>query len=154
MMRGVVIMALSLAVPIGAAGGSSAEAQAVVKDPAAIGFCLCQQQRLDTDLAALRERQQTYDSSREALEAMNRDLAARRGKVNVYDNAEVDAYRQSLEKRDSAAAAYSNDATPSYNAAIARYNQSLSDYNGACAGKSFDQTAYNTARTTLSCPKP
>lgn len=153
-MRGVVIMALSLAVLGGTAGGSPAEAQAVVKDPATIGFCLCQQQRLDSDLATLRERQQTFDSSRDALEAMNRDLATRRDKMNVYDNAEVDAYRQLLEKRDSAAAAYANDATPRYNAAITRYNQSLGDYNGSCAGKSFDQSAYNTARATLSCPKP
>ena len=153
MTRSVVILALFLAAPALAAA-APARAQAVVKDPGVIGFCLCAQQRLDAEGAAMRTRQQSYDTSRDALAAMDRDLADRRSKMDVYDNAAVEAYRQLLDKRDAAAASFANDVTPAYNASIARYNQSLGDYSGRCAGKSFDQTAYDTARTALSCPKP
>lgn len=151
-MRNVIIGALS-AILLGMAGADPAAAQAVVKDPAAIGVCLCEQQRLKTLLDALNERQQTYETSQKALASLDSELEALRTRMNVYSDAEVEAYKRLLAQRDAAAASV-GDATQSYNAAVARYHQSFVDYNGSCVGKSFDQAVLNTVQATLSCPKP
>lgn len=152
-MRSVVLKALSLAGIALIAGGHSAVAQAVIKDRAVIGLCVCEQQRLEALMSTLRDRQESYQSSQNTLNGLNRDLATRRDKMNVYDDSEVEAYRRVLEQRD-AAAAVSSNATDSYNAAILRYNQAFGDYNASCAGKSFDQSVYSSAQASLSCPKP
>lgn len=152
-MRGVVIRALSLTV-LAVAGIGPAGAQAVIKDPGAVGACLCQQQSLATLLDALHERQQNYETSQKALASLDSELEARRGRMDVYNDTEVQAYKQLLQRRDDAATAFAGQVTESYNAAVDRYNQALAGYNGSCAGKSFDQTVYNAVQATLSCPKP
>lgn len=152
-MRKGIIGSLSVVV-LGIVGADPVLAQAVVKDPAAIGVCLCEQQRLKTLLDALTERQQNYETSQKALASLNGELETRRAQMNVYNDAEVEAYKQLLTRRDQAAAALAGEATQSYNAAVTRYNQSFVDYNAGCAGKSFDQAVVNTVQATLSCPKP
>jgi hypothetical protein len=152
-MRGVVIRALSLT-SLAVAGIGPAGAQAVIKDPAAVGACLCQQQSLAALLDALHERQQNYETNQKALASLDSELEARRSKMDVYNDADVQAYKQLLQRRDDAAAAFSGDTTQSYNAAVDRYNQALAGYNGSCAGKSYDPTVYSTVQATLSCPKP
>jgi hypothetical protein len=105
-------------------------------------------------LDTLHERQQTYETSQKALASLDSDLADRRSKIDVYNNAEVDAYKQLLQKHDSASAAFNGEVTASYNAAVSRYNQALAGFNSSCAGRSYDGSAYQTAQTGLSCPKP
>ncbi len=151
-MRSVVVRALSLALLI-AAGSNPAAAQALIRDPGTIGYCLCQQQSLAKLLDAVREHQQDYENGQKALAALKSELAARRPAVNVYDDADVQAYKELLQRRDDAAAAFANTAD-TYNAVVNRYNEARGDYNGRCAGASFDQTVYNTVQANLSCPKP
>jgi hypothetical protein len=152
-MRGVVIRALSLA-GMALAWVGPAGAQGVIKDPGAVGACLCQQQNMIALLDTLHERQQNYESSQKALASLDSELEARRARMDIYNDADVQAYKQLLQRHDDAAAAFAGEVTESYNAAIERYNQALAGYNGSCAGKSFDQTVYNSVQATLSCPKP
>jgi hypothetical protein len=152
-MRGVVIRALSLA-GMAVAWVGPAGAQEVIKDPGAVGACLCQQQNMTALLDALHERQQNYETSQKALASLDSELEARRARMDVYNDAEIQAYKQLLQRHDDAAAAFAGEVTQSYNAAIERYNEALAGYNGNCAGKSFDQTVYNTVKPALSCPKP
>lgn len=151
-MRSVVIRALSLALLM-AAGTNPAAAQALIRDPGTIGYCLCQQQSLAKLLDTVRGYQQDYDNSQKTLAALNSELTARRPTVDVYSDAAVQAYKELLQRRDDAAAAFSNT-TDTYNASVNRYNQAREEYNGRCAGVSFDQTVYNTVQASLSCPKP
>jgi hypothetical protein len=136
-----------------AAGANPAAAQALIKDPGTIGYCLCQQQSLATLLDSVRAHQQEYDNGQKGLASLNSELAARRPAVDVYNDADVQAYKALLQRRDDAAAAFDNT-TDTYNAAVSRYNQARGDYNGRCGGVSFDQTMYNTVQANLSCPKP
>lgn len=150
-MRSVFIRALSLTFL--AAGANPAAAQVVIKDPGTIGYCLCQQRDLTTLLDAVHERQQNYENGQKALAALDSELATRRAAVNVYNDADVQAYKKLLQRRDDAAAAFAAT-TEAYNASVNRYNQARGAYDGRCAAKSFDQTVYNTVQANLSCPKP
>ncbi len=152
-MRGVVIGALSLA-GVAVAGIGSAGAQAVIKDPGAVGACLCQQQSVSALLDTLHERQQNYEAKQKELAALDSELEARRAKMDVYNDADVTAYKQLLQRHDDAAAAFTGEVTQSYNAAVERYNEALTGYNGSCAGKSYDPTVYSRVQASLSCPKP
>src|SRR5579862_6530035 len=104
-MRAVAIGALSL-VGVAVVATGLAVAQEVIKDPAAVGACLCQQQDLTTLLDALHERQENYDSGQKALAALESELEARRAKMDVYNDADVRAYKQLLERHDAAAATF------------------------------------------------
>jgi hypothetical protein len=152
-MRKMTVGALSL-VSIAAVWAGPTAAQDVVRDPGVIRSCLCARQSVTALLETLRERQQTYEASQKALASLNNDLEAQRGKIDVYSSAEVDTYKQLLQKRDGAAAAFNGEITASYNAAISRYDQALGGYNANCAGKSYDGAAYSAAQAGLSCPKP
>lgn len=152
-MRSVVIGALSLT-GLALAGIAPAGAQEVIKDADAVRACLCQDQTLATLQDTLRERQQNYDNSQKALADLNSALDAQRAKMDVYNNADVEAYKALLQRRDDAQAAFTNEVTPSYNAAIQRYNAARDGYQGSCAGKSYDPTVYNAVQPTLACAKP
>jgi hypothetical protein len=151
-MRSVVMRALSLVLLI-AAGTNPAAAQALIKDPGTIGYCLCQRQSLAALLDAVQAHQRDYDAGQKALASLDSELAARRPAVNVYNDADVQGYKELLQRHDDAAAAFANT-TDTYNASVNRYNQARDDYNGRCGGVSFDQTMYNTVQANLSCPKP
>jgi len=149
------IMALAaIGVGIAALGAGPARAQDVLADPTEIRACLCTQQAVTALADILHERQQAYESSQKRLAALNSELETRRAQINVYDDAQVQAYKQLLQQRDSAATAFAEEATPSYNAAVARYNEALGGYTVNCAGKSYDGTAYRSVQATLACPKP
>jgi peptidoglycan hydrolase CwlO-like protein len=153
MMRGVIIGALSVT-GLALAGIGPLGAQEVIKDADAVRACLCQEQTLATLLDSLHERQQNYENSQKALADLNSALDAQKAKMDVYNNADVEAYKALLQKRDDAATAFANDATPSYNAAIQRYNAARDGYQGSCAGKSYDPIVYNAVKPTLACAKP
>ena len=152
-MRGVVIGAL-LVTGLALAGIGPVGAQEVIKDADAVRACLCQDQTLATLQDTLHERQQNYENSQKALADLNSELDAQRAKMDVYNNADVEAYKALLQRRDDAQATFTNAATPSYNAAIARYNAARDGYQGSCAGKSYDPTVYNAVKPTRACAKP
>ncbi len=150
-MRGRVIGVVAASM-LALAGSVPSFAQELVKDPGTIGFCLCEREITNGLLDSLHQRQQSYEASQKALAALDSDLAASRARINVMSSADIDAYKQLLQRRD-AAAAEATTAAQAYDAALTRYNQAYSDYTGSCGGKSFDQTVYNTVQATLSCPK-
>ena len=152
-MRGFVLGAASLAI-LGAAWGQPVGAQEVIQDRETIRACLCQQQALTTLFGAVQERQQNYEASQKTLASLNQELETRRAQIDVYNDAQVDAYKQLLARSDQAAIALADEATPSFNDAVTRYNEALAGYTTQCGGKSFNQTVYRAVQATLSCPKP
>jgi hypothetical protein len=151
-MRGVIVGALSLA-GLALGWNGTADAQ-IISNPEAVRACVCQQQSLATLLDEVHTRQQSYDNGQKELDALNSELEARRTKMDIYNDADVQAYKKLLQRRDDAATVFNGETTPGYNAAIARYNEVLAGYNGNCGGKSFDPDAYAKVQAALSCPKP
>jgi hypothetical protein len=138
---------------VGAVGTSAAEAQ-VVSSPDAIRACLCKEQRVAGLNAEVQAQSRTYAQQRATFEALDKEVKTSRPRVDVKSQADVDAFKRLLERRDAAADALAGPATSNYAAAVQRYNQAVADYNGSCAGKAFDQDALAAEKRSLSCPKP
>lgn len=133
------------------AGIAPAVAQ-VVSDPNAIRSCLCEEQFVMAQQDNVASRRAALDSSQKNQASLANQVATRRAQINVYDNAELDAFKQLLQQRDNAIAATAA-ATQSYNEAADRYNQSVAAYNGTCAGRSYDQNVLHQVQATLACPR-
>ncbi len=153
-MRNMIVPGMFVVAVAAVVAAAPAEAQDVIKDPAIIGSCLCERQALDSLFAAMDRRRRSYDSNRQAVAALDRELALRRRQINADDKTQIEAFTQLLKQRDAAAAALADATAPDYNAAVGRYNAESPLYNTRCSGKSFDQTIYNRVEAALSCPKP
>lgn len=133
------------------AGIGPAAAQ-VVSDPNAIRSCLCEQQFVTALQDNVASHRQSLESSQKTQTSLANQVATRRAQINVYDNAELDAFKQLLQQRDNAIAATAA-ATQSYNDAADRYNQSVAAYNASCAGRTYDQNVLTQVQATLACPR-
>ena len=151
-MRSVTVGALSLAgLALGWNGMAGAQ---TIGNPEAVRACICEQQNLAALLDEVHARQQSYDNGQKELASLTSELEAQRTKMDIYNDADVQAYKKLLQRRDSAAGVFTGETTQNYNAAIARYNEAMGGYNGNCSGKSFDPDAYAKVQAALSCPKP
>ncbi len=130
-----------------------ARAQAVIEDRDAIRACVCAEQHVTALFGVLQERQRNYENSQKTLAQLNDQLSTRRTQINVYNEGDVDAYKQLLAQSDRAAVALADEATPSYNDAVAHYDEALAGYTAQCGGKSYNQTVYNSVLVDPSCPK-
>jgi len=126
----------------------------VINDPTLIRSCLCEQDMVAGLRDAVQERQQNYDQSQKALASLTNQAATRRAQINVYDEGEIQAYKQLLAQRDAAQTAFAGDVTGSYDVAVKRYNDAVANYNARCAGRSYDQNVVTQVRLSQSCPKP
>ncbi|HEY3917013.1 MAG TPA: hypothetical protein VGL83_04435 [Stellaceae bacterium] len=125
----------------------------VVSDPSAIRSCLCEQQFVSVLEDNVTNRRQALESSQRSQAALTNQVATRRAQINVYDNAEIDAFKALLQQRD-AAQATTATASQSYDDAATRYNQAIDGYNARCAGRSYDETVLHQVQATLACPRP
>ena len=116
--------------------------------------CLCQEQLVSSLNADVQAQSRAYEEKRQAFEALDKQVQTARPQVNVKNQAEIDAFKQLLERRDAAADALNGQATSSYAEAVRRYNAAVTDYNNNCAGKPFDQDQLGQERHNLVCPKP
>ena len=150
-MRQMVWGAMALGM-LACAGIAPARAQAV-SDPTVIRNCLCQEQFVLELQDGVSSRRQSLESSQKAQTTLSNQVETRRAQINVYDNAELDAFKQLLLKRDAAIDATAAS-TQSYDDVANRYNDAVAGYNGSCAGRSYDDTVLRSVRTTLACPRP
>ena len=126
----------------------------VVRAPDAVHECLCKEQAVASLNGEVQAQSRAYEQQRQSFEALDKAVQTGRPQVNVNNSADVDAFKQLLEKRDTAADTLAGPATRSYADAVQRYNQAVADYNAGCAGKAFDPDQLAAAKQTLSCPKP
>lgn len=150
-MKQIVYGALAL-VAFAAAGIAPGRAQ-MVSDPNAIRACLCQEQFVLGLQDAVNSQRQSLEATQKNQATLTNQVDTRRAQINVYDNAELDAFKHLLEQRDASIAATAA-ATQSYDAAANRYNDAVAAYNGSCAGHTYDETVLRSVRTTLVCPRP
>ena len=145
-----IVVAAALVLP-----GWTATAQAqVVTSPDEIHACLCKEQSVATLNGEVQSQSRAYEEKRQGFEALDKQVQTSRPQVNVNSQADVDAFKRLLERRDEAADVLAGAATRSYADAVQHYNQAVSDYNANCAGRAFDPDQLATQKRNLSCPKP
>ena len=149
-----IIVRGALALGLLSCGGIVPASAQVVSDPNAIRSCLCEQQFVLDLRDQVASTRQTLESSQRREASLNNQVNTRRAQINVYDNGELDAFKQLLQQRD-ASIATTADATKTYDDAAERYNQAVAAYNGSCAGHLYDQTVLRQVQSTpLDCPRP
>lgn len=151
-MRNIVCGALALTLLAG--GGIAPAAAQLVNDPNTIRSCLCDQQLvlgLQNDVGGKR---QALESSQRNQTSLANQVDTRRAQINVYDHAELDAFKQLLQQRDAAIAATA-DATRTYDDAAEGYNRAVAGYNANCAGRSYDDAVLRQVQAApLACARP
>ena len=150
-MKQIVYGAVALGV-LAAAGSAPGRAQ-MVSDPNAIRACLCEEQFVLGLQDTVNTHRQSLEATQKNQATLSNEVDTRRAQINVYDNAELDAFKHLLEQRDASIAATAA-ATQSYDAAANRYNDAVAAYNGSCAGHTYNETVLRAVRTTLVCPRP
>ncbi len=149
-MRNVVYGALALGL-LSCFGNQPATAQ-VISDPNTIRSCLCEQQFVLDLQDGVAGKRQALESSQRTQASLANQVDTRRAQINVYDNAELDAFKQLLQQRDQSIATTA-DVAKTYDDAAGRYNQAVATYNATCAGHSYDENVLRQAKATLACPR-
>jgi len=150
-MRTIVYGALALGL-LSYGGISPASAQ-LVSDPNAIRSCLCEQQFVLQLQDGDNSRRQALESSQRTQASLANQVDTRRAQINVYNSAELDAFKQLLLQRDQSITATA-DATKIYDDAAERYNQAVAAYNASCAGHSYDETVLRQVQAApFACPR-
>jgi hypothetical protein len=146
--RSALIAALVLPVTAGAPAAQTARSGDEAR------ACLCQEQLLSSLNNDVQAQSKAYEEKRQVFEALDKQVQTQRPQVNVKSQADIDAFKQLLERRDAAADALNGQATSSYADVVKRYNEAVAQYNNNCAGKAFDPDRLGQERRDLACPKP
>jgi uncharacterized protein YukE len=125
-----------------------------VTAPDEVRACLCREQAVTTLNGEVQAQSRAYEEKRQSFETLDKQVQTSRPQVNVNNQADVDAFKRLLERRDEAADVLAGPATRSYAEAVQHYNQAVSDYNSTCAGRAFDPDQLAAQKRNLSCPKP
>jgi len=138
---------------IAAAVGQGAWAQTVLHSPRDIAACLCENQNVSQLKTELDQQKQAYDAAKADYDGLSAQAESSRGQVNVNDSNSIAAYRQLLERRDTAEYHFKVEVAPPYAAAVTRYNQAVQAYNTGCATKMYDSVVLAEVQKTLYCPR-
>jgi hypothetical protein len=150
-MRKIVYGALALGVL--SCGGVAPAAAQLVSDPNVIRSCLCEQQFVLDLQDGVATKRAALESSQRNQSSLASQVDTRRAQINVYNSAELDAFKKLLEQRDASIAATAN-ATTTYDDAAERYNQAVAGYNAHCAGQNYDDSVLRQVKATpLACPR-
>jgi hypothetical protein len=129
-----------------------AQAPAVISSPQEVAACLCLEQSVSSLANEVLARNRIYDEKRQALEQLEQQVSDMRQRINVNDIAQVDAFRNLLDRRNAAQTEFANQVTPEYAALVERYNRTVSQFNTQCGTRAYDPSVLASVRTTLSCP--
>jgi hypothetical protein len=122
-----------------------------LRSPDLVRSCLCMERSVSALAHDVQVEHGTYEQSRKQVDELDAEVASRRNKVNTTDEADVDAFRRLLERRDQAATRFSDTTTPAYTSLVERYNRRVADFNAQCGGKSYDSAVLAAVQAGLSC---
>lgn len=148
-----ILMGGALALGLFSCAATAPASAQVVSDPTVIRSCLCEQQFVTSLQDTVTARRQALESSQRSEASLNNQVATRRAQINVFDSAELNAFKTLLQQRDAAQAA-TVTATQSYDGAATAYNQAIDGYNAHCAGRTYNDDVLRQVRATLACPRP
>jgi hypothetical protein len=131
---------------------AAAQAQTVLTSPQEITECLCMEFSVNTMASDVAARQRIYDDAKRSYEALDAEVNERRQSMNPNDPAQVEAFRQLLDRRDAARVRFVGEATPEYSTQVEEYNRRVAAFNQRCGGKSYDGNVLARVRQSLVCP--
>lgn len=141
------------AAAIAALNGPAAAQQRVLTSPQEIGRCLCQEiaiadlkQKNDAGKAAV-------DRGKAEIDAMDRDLAQQKTRVDPNNATSVEVFKTLLDQRDAKWDNLKNVIEMSYLEANDRYNTAVLGFQASCGGTMYEMKALETAKSNLVCPK-
>jgi TolA-binding protein len=152
--RGILHGLALLGLALTAVAGPAAHAQTpgFISSPQEVAACLCLERSVSSLANEAQARNRIYEEKRQALEQLERQVAEMRQRMNVNDTAQVDAFRNLLDRRNAAQAEFANQLTPEYAALVERYNRRVSEFNTQCGNRTYDPSVLASVRATLSCP--
>jgi hypothetical protein len=123
----------------------------VLTSPFDISFCLCLEREIQTRQAELTVRGNAYEGLAKEIREIEAALDRERPRVDVNDQAAVDAFRQRLERLDALKARQDQVTLPDYHAAATSYNERVAQYTQRCSGRPLDPAAAEQVRASLVC---
>ncbi len=127
--------------------------QPPAEEVAAAHRCLCLEQKVQDSRFELDIRNGLFQKSLGDTEALEREVERRRPAVDVNDRAQIDAFRELLDRAAAARTHYEQVAVPEQQRAVARFNAAVDEINAACRGKAYSTYAWEAARKLPACPK-
>jgi len=123
-----------------------------VSDPAEIRYCLCAHEAVLGLGAKVDAETKHHQAVQDRLAALDQQLTATRGNVDVNQNDQVDAYRRLVEEREKTMAEFTYDVTPRLQKLVAAYNAQTQAYNASCTTRSMDAAMLENVKASLVCP--
>ncbi len=130
----------------------AAAQQRVLTSPQEIARCLCQEQAINALRGRMDAGKAAVDREKADVDAMDRDIAQQRGRVDTNNPTSVEVFKTLLDQRDAKWNHLKTVTEPSYLEANDRYNTAVLGFQASCGGTSYNLEALAIAKTNLACP--
>jgi len=141
------------AVAIAALPGPAAAQQRTLNSPQEIARCLCQEQAISTLRQQMDAGKAAVDKEKAEVDAMDRDLAQQKTRVDPNNATSVEVFKTLLDQRDAKWDNLKNVTEMSYLEANDRYNTAVLGFQASCGGTLYNVEALAIAKSNLVCPK-
>lgn len=141
------------AAAFGVLAAGQAQAQGLTTALPAVQQCLCAQQTVSILGREMRQSQRRNRDAHANLDAFTQQVEAARGRVNVDNRSDIEAFSAMLARRDAMAESVRQEDYRNA-AAVSRYNAAVEQDNAACSGRLFDPEEVEAVKANLACPRP
>ncbi|MGE0092927.1 MAG: hypothetical protein AB7M05_13120 [Alphaproteobacteria bacterium] len=135
------------------ANPSAAQQQRVLNSPQEIARCLCQEQAINTLRQQMDAGKAAVDREKAEVDAMDRDIAQQKGRVDINNATSVEVFKTLLDQRDAKWDNLKMVTEMSYLEANDRYNTAVLGFQASCGGTMYEMNALAIAKSNLVCPK-
>jgi hypothetical protein len=122
-----------------------------LSSPIEISSCLCLEREIATRQAELTVRRNAYVALVREIAEAESAIARDRARVDVNDQAAVDAFKRRMDQLDAMKARQDQVTLPDYQAAVAGYNERVAQYTQRCSGRVLDPVVTEQVRANLIC---
>lgn len=141
------------AMAIAALTAPAAAQQRILNSPQEIARCLCQELAISTLRQQMDAGKAAVDKEKAEIDAMDRDLAQQKTRVDPNNATSVEVFKTLLDQRDAKWDNLKNVTEMSYLEANDRYNTAVLGFQASCGGTLYNLEALAIARSNLVCPK-
>lgn len=131
----------------------AASQQRVLTSPQEIARCLCQEQAINTLRQQMDAGKAAVDREKAEIDAMDRDLAQQKTRVDPNNATSVEVFKTLLDQRDAKWNNLKMVTEMSYLEANDRYNTAVLGFQASCGGTLYNLEALAIAKSNLVCPK-
>lgn len=144
---------IAAAAAVAALAGPAASQQRVLTSPQEIARCLCQEQAINMLRQQMDTGKAAVDREKAEIDAMDRDIAQQKPKVNPANETSVEVFKTLLDQRDAKWDRLKAVTEMSYLEANDRYNTAVLGFQASCGGTMYNLEALAIAKSNLVCPK-